>query len=142
MTGRNGRLRSVLRIRELAERRALGERAEAEHGAEAARRRMAARLDELQALTPPHRALTPLELGVLRLQGLAQHDLVLAATAEAELAEEHLAEVRRAWSLASVQRKSVERLVEQHRVDAAIEARSAADRALDEVVLLRRGGAR
>lgn len=133
-----GRLRSVLRIREVAERRALGEAATAQRVAGAARARLEARTRELAELTPPVRALTSVELRSLQLRGLAQHDLVTDAAADVALAEERHEELLRAWALTAVQRRSVERLDERRRTEAALAARGAADRALDEVVLLRR----
>lgn len=132
------RLHSVLRLRELAERTARGATAQGQRRVDVARERVAERVDAVRALVPPDRPLGAAELRVLQLQGLAQHDLVVAALADVDVAEHDLVELRRAWSLASVQRKSVERLVEQRRVEAAVEARKAADRALDEVVLLQR----
>ncbi len=135
---REGRLAGVLRVRELAERRALGEAAAAQRVAGAARQRLDARRRELNELTPPKRALTPLELRSLALRGLAQHDLVRDAESDVQLSEERHEELVRAWSLAAVQRRSVERLDERRSIEAALAARRAADRALDEIVLLRR----
>jgi hypothetical protein len=135
------RFRSVLRVRELAERRALGEAAAAQRDVRSAAEARAARVEALAAaVQPAGRALTPLELRTLQLRGLAAHDLVVDAVSEVELAEERHAELVRAWSLASVQRRSVERLAERRRIEAAVAARQAADKALDEIVLLRRGG--
>jgi flagellar biosynthesis chaperone FliJ len=136
------RLPTVLRLRELTERRALGAVAGGQRDVLAAKEELAARVQEIQALSSPAgRPLSALELRTLELRGLAHHDLVVDATSEVELAEDRQAELIRAWSHASAQRKSVERLTERRRVEAAHAARAAADRALDEAVLLRRGTA-
>lgn len=138
MSATSGRLSSVLRIRTLAERRAMGQVAAARRDLAAARDRLALRVEAARPAVPTTRSLTPLQLRVLELQGLAHHDLVLDAISEVELGEDRCAELARAWSHASVQRKSVERLQEQRSAIAAVESRTAADRALDEAILLRR----
>jgi hypothetical protein len=132
------RLATVLRVRALQERRALGHVAGAERALHEARDLLAKRTASVAGLAPPHRSLTPLELRVLELQGLAQHDLVRDARGEVELADDRHQELVRAWSLASMRRKSVERLAETRAAETAVVARRAADRALDESVLLRR----
>jgi hypothetical protein len=132
------RLRTVRRLRELEERRAMGRVAGAERELAEARGTLADRVEGLAGMAPPARSLTPLELRVLELQGVAAHDLVRDAASDVELAEDRHAEVVRAWALASTRRKSVERLEETRAAEQAAEARRAADAALDEVVLLRR----
>lgn len=131
------RLHTVRRLRELEERRALGAAAGAERSLSAARQVAADRVDALRTLTPPARPLDVMELRVLQLQGLAGHDLVLDAQADVDLAQDRHAELVRAWSMASVRRKSVERLEESRAAEAAVEARRASDQAMDETVLLR-----
>lgn len=135
----SSRIRTVERLRALAERLALGELARGQQEAGQAaqlvdeRREMAA-----ASATPPRGVLAVEQLRALHLQGLAVHDLVVDATAQHELAAERVQELQRAWSHACVQRKSVERLAEHRDAEAAAAALVAAQRSLDELAILRR----
>jgi hypothetical protein len=132
------RIKTVLRIRALAERRALGKVAAAEKEVRAAEALVAERRQAYFARQHVGRPVSPLQLRALGLQGIAAHDLVQDAMGECDLTHERRAELVQAWSLTSIQRKSVERLAERRVIERVNTARTAAERALDEAVLLRR----
>lgn len=130
------RIATVLRVRTLSERRAAGALAGAEQELRRADELVARR--RADTLVPPAEGvLRPLQLRALELQRLARHELVEAALSERELSEVQHGELARAWTLASIQRRSAERLSERRSEVMATMARTAADRALDEAALLR-----
>lgn len=130
------RIATVLRVRTLAERRAAGALAGAEQQLRRADHLVAER--RAAAATPPAaEVLRPVELRALELQRLARHELVEAALSDRESIESRRAELARAWTLASVHRRSAERLAERRHDIAVAAVRAAADRALDEAALLR-----
>lgn len=136
--GANERIGAVVRVRRILERRALGGVAE---GQQALREADGVVEDRRQAHLA--RPTGPVELDAttlraLQLQGLGSHELVEAAEGARAVAEHRVEELRRAWSLASVRRKSVERLAERRAHEEAAAAERAAARALDELVLQRR----
>lgn len=133
------RVESVLRIRALAERLALGRLAQGREEARQADRLVAERRAVARSVVAPQPLLSPVQLRALRLQGMAAHELVTGALTLHEQAEARVAELQRAWSAASADRKSVERLAERRDAEAAAAANTAAQRALDELALLRRG---
>lgn len=130
------RLAAVLRLRSLAERQAAGALARGERDLQQARRRVAEREAAARLPVGPP-ALRPQQLRVLELQRLAGHELVEQAQSTAEQADATRQERMRAWSLASTSRRSAERLVERRDAAAARAARAAADRALDEIAIIR-----
>jgi hypothetical protein len=132
------RIKTVLRVRELAERRALAKVAASEQQVRAAEAVVAERKQAYYARQQLGQPVGPVQLRALALQGIAAHDLVRDAISDRDLTIERRAELVRAWSLTSIQRKSVERLSEKRDLERVAIARSAADRALDEAVLLRR----
>lgn len=131
------RIASVLRIRHVAERLALGAVARAERELAEAQRRVDAAREAYDARQHPVQPVTPNQLRLLELQGLAQLEIVQDTAADRDLTAERRAELQQAWALASVQRKSTERLADRRAEERAVTARRAADRALDEVVVLR-----
>lgn len=131
-----GRIATVLRVRTLAERRAAGALANAECEVRQADQLLARRRADA-SVPPAVGVLRPLQLRALELQRLARHELVEAALSDRDLSEAQRAELAHAWTLASVRRRSAERLDERRSVLAAAAARAAADRALDEAALLR-----
>ncbi|MGM0818657.1 MAG: hypothetical protein ACQETV_04630 [Actinomycetota bacterium] len=133
-----GRLGAVQRVREILERRALGDLARGEAEVDAAEQRLEQRRRDYANRADPPPVLTPLELRALQLQGLGAHELVEAATGDLEVAEHRRGELWQAWSHASIARKSVERLAERRAVEQAAAAEQAANRALDELILQRR----
>lgn len=134
------RLAAVLRLRALAERKARGELAHHEREVarteEMLRRRVEAPLPEV-----PEDSLTPLQLRALSLQGVRSHELLQYAAAEADRTRKLREQAHDTWSEASREHKSAERLDERRRSQIAEQARIAAERALDEMVVLRRGWA-
>lgn len=133
-----GRLGAVQRVREILERRALGDLARGEAEVDAAEQRLAERRRAYATRPSPPPSLSPLELRALQLQGLGAHELVEAASGDLEVAEHRRDELWQAWSHASIARKSVERLVERRGIEQAVAAEQAANRALDELILQRR----
>ncbi|HWH33276.1 MAG TPA: hypothetical protein VNU01_11460 [Egibacteraceae bacterium] len=134
------RLAAVLRLRSLAERKARGQLAHAEREAALA----AEMLDRRREAPPPavpSEVLTPLQLRALSLQGVRSHELLQAAAAEAQRTQKTRDQAHDHWAHASKEHKSAERLDERRRSQIAEQARVAAERALDEMVVLRRGWA-
>ena len=140
MSAKKNRLAAVLRLRSLAERKARGELAHAEREVVLAeqmlRRRVEAPLPDV-----PADVLSPLQLRALALQGVRSHELLQQAAAEAERNRKVRDEAHQHWSETSKEHKSAERLDERRRSQMAEQARMAAERALDEMVVLRRGWA-
>lgn len=136
---RSDRLGAVSRVRKILERRALGELAEGRRALVDAEATVAEReaAHRQRPAGPP--TVSALELRALQLQGLGSHELVEAATGARDVAEHRVEELWTAWSLASIQRKSVERLEERQAHEQATAAEQATARALDEMVLQRRG---
>jgi len=134
------RLAAVLRLRALAERRARGELAHAERELQLAEE-MLQRRHEAPPPERPAEVLSTLQLHALALQGVRSHELLIEAAAEVERNRLVRQDVHEHWSEASKEHKSAERLDERRRAQMADHARMAAERALDELVLLRRGWA-
>lgn len=132
------RLAAVLRLRAMAERRTRGQLAHAEREQRRAEE-MLARRREAPLPESPEGLLSPLQLRALALQGVRSHELLLHAAAEVERSREVRGQAHREWSEASRELKSTERLDERRTQQAVDHARTAAERALDELVLLRRG---
>lgn len=133
----SNRIATVLRIRALTERLAIGALAKGQQEAARAEQLVAERRAAAQ-VRQPRTTLTPLHLRALQLQGLAGHELVADAVVLRDQADGRVAQLQVERSQASMRRKSVERLAERRGAEAAIAARSAADRALDEAAVLRR----
>ncbi len=126
---------TLLRIRDIRERQARGRLAvqhQAETKAETAlERRQRAYMER----DVPARELSPAQLRVLSLQGI--RSLELLNDAARALDEERLRSerVRDAWSRSANELRSAQRLDERREIDAAVTARKASDKALDELVL-------
>lgn len=138
---KKSRLQAVLRLRSLAERQARGRLAESERELAKAREMLERRREAPQPEAPGD-VLSPLQLRVLSMQGVRSHELLMAAADEAERNREARDDAKRNWSEATRELKSTERLEERRRTQVADAARLAAERALDEMVVLRRGYAR
>ncbi len=128
-------IKTLLRIRDIRERQARGrlavqhqEQAKAETALE---RRQRAYMER----DVPARELSPAQLRVLSLQGI--RSLELLNDAARALDEERLRteRVRDAWSRTANALRSAQRLDERREIDAAVSARKASDKALDELVL-------
>jgi flagellar export protein FliJ len=129
---------TLLRLREIRERQQAG-------GLAAQQRSEARALDELaerrrahEERVHPTTQITAAELRVLQLQGIRSLELVAEAAVALEHEQNLTLDARRKWEDASRELKSVERLDERRRTEMALEARRAADRALDEIVVTRR----
>lgn len=134
----SGRLAAVLRVRALAERAAIGALAHGERDLRRAEAAVAERRAAYRARPAPGGPLDPVALRALQLQGLGAHDLVRAAVEDRDAVALRRDDLERAWSLASVRRKSAERLAERRAAEAVAAARSAEQHALDELAVLRR----
>lgn len=140
MSDKRNRLAAVLRLRALAERKARGELAHAERELQLAQEMLRRRVETPRPEMPAE-LLSPLQLRALAMQGLRSHELLQEAAAEAERNRKLRDEAQQHWSDASREHKSAERLDERRRTQIAEQARVAAERALDEMVVLRRGWA-
>jgi flagellar export protein FliJ len=129
---------TLLRLRQIRERQRAG-------GLAAQQRAEARAVDELAARRRAHEErihptaqITAAELRVLQLQGIRSLELVSEAAVALEHEHDLTLEARRMWEDANRELKTVERLDERRRTEMALEARRAADRALDEIVVTRR----
>jgi flagellar export protein FliJ len=129
---------TLLRLREIRERQQAG-------GLAAQRREEARAVDELAERRRAHEErlhpttqISAAELRVLQLQGIRSLELVAEAAVALEREQGLTLAARHKWEDASRELKSVERLDERRRIETALEARRAADRALDEIVVTRR----
>jgi flagellar export protein FliJ len=102
-------------------------------------------LDELAARRRAHEQhleprgeLTAAQMRVLSLQGIRSLELVAEAAIAVEKEQALVEEARKQWELARRELKSVERLDDRRRIEVALGARKASDRALDEIVVTRR----
>ncbi len=143
----SGRIATVLRVRAVQERQALGRLALARRAVCEAEAEVADRVRGYEQRPQPPALrdgsgalLSPAALLAYRLQGQGALERVAEARALRDEAAAHERQRADAWSAASVARKSAERLAERHRLaeEAAERTREAA--ALDELVVLQRGG--
>jgi flagellar biosynthesis chaperone FliJ len=135
------RLRVVLRLRELEERRAQAAAARAELARREAEEQVESRRAAYAARPVPLDRLSPLHLRALELQGVGALDELQNAHVYLDdvTAERDRADGDR--SVAAVRRKSVERLRDRRREATTRAAQVAAQRSLDELSLLMRGQA-
>jgi len=134
------RLDRLARVRAAQERVALGELGRARHRAAAAHGSVdAARGAYRDRPQAGPQILTPLLFRALELQGVAAHEVVEEARAAAEGADFDVERAERVWTMAARRHDSVERLADRARSDAAVLAQKAAQRALDELAVLRVG---
>lgn len=135
------RLSVLQRLRAIEERRAQADAARAQRDARRAEARVGDARHHYETRPAADEMLGPVQLRALQLMGTG----ALEVLQEAVVARDDADEVRRgaqdALSLAAVRRKSVERLAERRMVEAARVAQAAADRALDELMILRRARA-
>ena len=134
MSARNP-LRRLLRLREIREDQARTALAGASRAATAAG-------DVAKAATEQHQArpglpgmLSPAELRGLMLQGVRSHELMTAAAEAYGRALDQAQAARRGWSAASSELRSAEKLDQRRRRESERMAQTAAERALDELVL-------
>jgi flagellar biosynthesis chaperone FliJ len=134
MSARNP-LRRLLRLREIREDQARTTLAGASRAATAAG-------DAARAATQQHEArpglpgtLGPAELRGLMLQGVRSYELMTAAAEAYGRSLDQTQAARRAWSAASSDLRSAEKLDQRRRRESERMAQAAAERALDELVL-------
>lgn len=131
------RLRSVLRIRKLKESQALAEVATVQQRIEEARTRVQER-KAAEHIDPVVEEQKALRLRAMQISGLRAIELTDEARAEVHRSVVELEEALRSWSAASARTKSVERLDERRKVEAAVAAMRSSQRSLDELVLMLR----
>lgn len=135
MTARGAkRLATLARVRDILERQALGRLAQAQRQCVDAESRLAARREDY-AGRPSLQISTPEQLSGQRMLGMGAHDAVRAAEEACAVVEHRRAEMRDAWSRASIARKSVERLAERRAAQELAERVRTEVRELDELVL-------
>jgi flagellar export protein FliJ len=133
---RQDRLRTVLHVRELAERARLAQRAAAERARHAALEARAS-AEQARERHRPHVAagLGAGDLHSFQLGGLALTAAVATAELEHRRAEQVVVEAERALVAAAVARRSVERLAERRTAAAAAAERKRQARRDDDVAL-------
>jgi hypothetical protein len=132
---RTDRLKVVLQVRELFERRRLAEHAAAERTRRAAEERRTSAEDARAAAVPTPGSTGRDELQQQRLAGLALHEAVDAAAQHERLAQRQADAAQERRVEASKARRSAERLHERRSSDAALLASKVAQRQLDAVAL-------
>jgi flagellar biosynthesis chaperone FliJ len=135
----HGKLVRLREIREQQARRALGE---ANRRALAAREALEAR-EEAHRRTPELPAvLTPVQLRALQLQGIRSLELIAEAAAAHAASLEEVERARHSWREAHGELESAKRLEHRRREEATRRARLAAQRSLDQLMLVLREGRR
>lgn len=128
----------LLRLREIREEQARAAFGAATQASEQARAHLAEAEVAYQDRPGMPGVLSPAALRGLWLQGVRSHELVAAAGEAYQASLVHAGEARSAWSSASSDLRSVEKLDQRRRADAEHLAQTAADRALDELVIILR----
>jgi flagellar biosynthesis chaperone FliJ len=126
---------TLLRIRGIRERQARGQLAVAQQQAAAAEDELARRRQAYLERPAPSSLLSPAQLRVLMLQGVRSMELLNDAADAHEEERRREQRAREAWITTTNQLQSAQRLGERREVEAAVAARRAADKALDELVL-------
>lgn len=132
---RRDRLGVVVRVRELFEQRRLAERAAAAVEVRAAASSHGAALAAHREHVPAPGPLDPASLRAHRLAGVALGDVAEVAEQRYDAAVRAELEAGRRLVTAATARRSVERLAERQRVEAALVARRLADRRMDDLAL-------
>jgi flagellar biosynthesis chaperone FliJ len=126
---------TLLRLRGIRERQARGQLAVAQQQLAAADDELAQRRQAYLDRPQPAASLTPAQLRVLTLQGVRTLELLNEAAEAYEAETRRERQAREAWITKTNELESAQRLSERREVDAAVWARKAADKALDELVL-------
>jgi flagellar biosynthesis chaperone FliJ len=134
MSARNP-LRRLLRLREIREDQARTTLAGASRAATAAGDVARAATEQHQTRPRLPGTLSPAELRGLMLQGVRSHELMTAAAEAYGRALDQAQVARRGWSAASSDLRSAEKLDQRRRRESERMAQTAAERALDELVL-------
>jgi hypothetical protein len=126
---------TLLRIRGIREKQARGQLAQAQQQAAAAHDELSQRRQAYLDRPAPAASLTPAQLRVLTLQGIRSMELLNEAAGAYEEEARREQRAREAWITTTNQLQSAQRLGERRELDAAVAARKASDKALDELVL-------
>jgi flagellar export protein FliJ len=138
MSRKRSPLSRLLRLREIREKSARIEMAHAQQEErEAAEREEIARMAEEDFVTPLD-VMRPGQLQAMQLMGTRLHEIREAAAADREEAQRRLDERRSDWHRASTELDGAEALEEKRKRAAATAARAAAERALDDLQIVRR----
>lgn len=132
------RLAPFLRLLTIREDQANARVVEAANKARVAAGELAARQAAHLGRPVPRGHLTAAQILALRLQGMGSLEQIEAAQAELERRQEDESDANEARSVAAVRRKSVERVTQRRRDEAAQVAQAAARRSLDELAMLRK----
>jgi flagellar biosynthesis chaperone FliJ len=135
VTKKRDPIATLLRIRGIRERQARGQLAQAQQQAAAAEDELAQRRQAYVERPAPSASLSPAQLRVLTLQGVRSMELLNEAADAYEEERRREQRARDAWINTTNQLQSAQRLGERREVEAAVAARKAADKALDELVL-------
>lgn len=127
----------VLRVRRVQERLAQVDAVRADAEVRAAGQEHRDRAADHAGRPPVAGALSPLQLRSLQLQGLASYAELAASAAEVERARALAGRASADHAAAAVRRKGAERMVEQRASAAAVVAAGNAQRALDELAVVR-----
>lgn len=139
---RRSRLEAVQRVRKIREDQARAEAARARLERERAAAEVDQRqteLEEVARLPLAARSLPPLLLTALYLQGLASNDLLELATDEHERTVDRQRQATKRVKDAAIKRRSIERLANRREAEAIAASRAAAERAMDELMVLMQG---
>lgn len=136
------RLTSILRVRRITEDTARADLARAQRDEAEAERLLAERRRRAAQTEPPASAPLPAEvLRSMHLRGMREQEQIRLAEQEHARNVERRREALRELQQASVERRSLEKLVQRRSAEAIAARRAAADRALDEMVTLQHGRA-
>ncbi len=131
-------LARLLRLRQIREKAARIEMAHARQGQqEAAEREEIARRAE-DDFVGPLDLMRPAQLTAMRLMGVRLHEIREAACADHDEAQRRLDVRRDSWRKTSVELEGTEALQDKRNRAAALAARIAAERALDDIQIVRR----
>jgi flagellar biosynthesis chaperone FliJ len=129
----------VVWLREIKEKAARRKLAQAHTDEQMAREHLDGVVEQFTERAQPADIVTPAELRALQLQGMQLQELVEAAEAMHSERLSRLHESRDAWRSAAADLDSAENLKERRLAEEAGRARSAAERALDELHVARQG---
>jgi flagellar biosynthesis chaperone FliJ len=126
---------TLLRLRGIRERQALGVMASAQQDLAAADDELARKRRAYLERPEPASVLSPAQLRVLTLQGVRSLELLNDAAEAFEAEQRREQRARDAWMTTTNELQSAQHLDERRQLDAVVRARKAADKALDELVL-------